>query len=207
MNERPALGLIVVAGFIGTIFDIPPIFALTAESFLTLERANVSIDDDELTTRLIVEGLLIPTDGTGGAFGYGILTEDGDDAILVAHTHPEVMDSEDQRFIEDPIWHNHFVKLGDNVEQCGEDQGVVDITWQSPGEVRIDDNTASISGVPTDEFEGWDSITGEELSMTLGETVSEVISFKLDPVFDEEDGLQAVCVTDIRSAEEEVNLD
>jgi hypothetical protein len=43
--------------------------------------------------------------------------------------------------------------------------------------------------------------------MTLGETVSEVISFKLDPVFDEEDGLQAVCVTDIRSAEEEVNLD
>jgi hypothetical protein len=42
---------------------------------------------------LIVEGLLIPTDGTGGAFGYGILTEDGD-AILVAHTHPGVMDSE-----------------------------------------------------------------------------------------------------------------
>jgi hypothetical protein len=206
VNERPALGLIVVAGFIGTIFDIPPIFALTAESFLTLERANLSIDDDELTTRLIVEGLLIPTDGTGGAFGYGILTEDGD-AILVAHTHPGVMDSEDQRFIEDPLWHNHFVKLGDNVEQCGEDQGVVDITWQSPGEVRIDDNTARISGVPTDEFEGWDSITGKELSITLGETVSEVISFKLDPVFDEEDGLQAVCVTDIRSAEEEVNLD
>jgi hypothetical protein len=206
VNERPALGLIIVAGFIGTIFDIPPIFALTAESFLTLERANVSIDDDdELTTRLIVEGLLIPTDGTGGAFGYGILTEDGD-AILVAHTHPGVLDSEEQNYILDPTWHNHFVRLGE-VAECGEDQGVVDITWQSPGEVRIDDNTASISGVPTDEFEGWDSITGEELSMTLGETVSEVISFKLDPVFDEEDGLQAVCVTDIRSAEEEVNLD
>jgi hypothetical protein len=149
---------------------------------------------------------MIPTDGSEGAFGYGILTEDGD-AILVATTHAGVLDSEDQRFIEDPLWHNHFVKLGDNVEQCGEDQGVVDITWQSPGEVRIDDNTARISGVPTDEFEGWDSITGKELSMTLGETVSEVISFKLDPVFDEEDGLQAVCVTDIRSAEEEVNLD
>jgi hypothetical protein len=206
VNERPALGLIVVAGFIGTIFDIPPIFALTAESFLTLERANVSIDDDdELTTRLIVEGLLIPTDGSEGAFGYGILTEDGD-AILVAHTHPGVLDSEEQNYILDPTWHNHFVRLGE-VAECGEDQGVVDITWQSPGEVRIDDNIASISGVPTDEFEGWDSITGEELSMTLGETVSEVISFKLDPVFDEEDGLQAVCVTDIRSAEEEVNLD
>jgi hypothetical protein len=42
--------------------------------------------------------------------------------------------------------------------------------------------------------------------MTLGEDVSEVISFKLDPVFDEEDGLEAVCVSHIRSAEEEVNM-
>jgi heat shock protein HspQ len=58
VNERPALGLIVVAGFIGTIFDIPPIFALTAESFLTLERANVSIDDDgELEEHLVMEFL------------------------------------------------------------------------------------------------------------------------------------------------------
>jgi hypothetical protein len=206
VNERPALGLIVVAGFIGIIFDIPPVFGLAGESFLTIERAIVSIDEDneELTTELDVEGLLIPTNGTEGAFGYGILTDEGD-TILIAHTHTGVLDSEAQRFIEDPIWHNHFVKLGD-VEQCGEDQGVVDITWQSPGEVGIDDNIATISGIPTDEFEGWDSITGEPLSMTLGEDVSEVISFKLDPVFDEEDGLEAVCVTHIRSAEEEVNI-
>lgn len=211
MNERPALGLIVAVGFIGTIFDISPVFAFAGESFLTIERANVSIDndeddddDDELTTGLIVEGLLIPTNGTEGAFGYAILTDEGD-AILVAHTHSGVLDSEDQRFMEDPIWHNHFVKLGD-VEQCGEDQGIVDITWQSPGVVRIDDETARISGIPTDEFEGEDSITGEPLSMTLGEDVSDVVSFKLDPVFGE-DGLEAVCVTDIRSSEEEVNMD
>jgi hypothetical protein len=205
VNERPSLGLLVVAGFIGTIFDIPPVFAPTAESFLTIERANVAINEEEdLTARLIAEGLLIPTNGTEGAFGYGILTDDGD-SILVTHTHPGVLDSEDQRFIEDPIWHNHFVKLGD-VEQCGEDQGVIDVTWQSPGVVTIDDNTARISGVPTDEFEGWDSITGEPLSMTLGEDVSDAVSFKSDPVFGE-DGLEAVCVTDIRSAEEEVNVD
>jgi hypothetical protein len=162
-------------------------------------------DDDERTISLIVEGLLIPTNGTEGAFGYGILTDEGD-AILVAHTHRGVLDSEDQRFIEDPIWHNHFLKLGD-VEQCGEDQGVVDITWQSPGEVRINNDSASISDIPTDEFEGWDSITGEPLSMMMAEDVDDVISFKLDPVFDEENGLEAVCVTDIRSAEEEVNVD
>jgi hypothetical protein len=204
VNESPSLGLIVVAVFIGNIFNTPPVFASTAESFLTIERANASIDDDELAISLIVEGLLIPTNGTEGAFGYGILTDEGD-AILVTHTHAGVLDSEDQRFIEDPIWHNHFLKLGD-VEQCGEHQGVIDVTWQSPGEVRINNDSASVSDIPTDEFEGWDSITGEPVSMMLGEDVDDVISFKLDPVFGEE-GLKAVCVTDIRSAEEEVNVD
>ena len=200
MKERLALGLLVIAGFIGTLFAAP-VLATVAESFLVIESARVTVeDDDELEARLITEGLLIPTDGSEGAFGYGILTEDRD-AILVATTHAGVLDSEDQRFIEDPTWHNHFVRLGDDVEQCGKDQGIVDITWQSPGEVEINDNIASISGVPTDEFEGWDSITGEELSMTLGQDVSNVVSFKLDPVFDEEDGLQAVCVTHIKPAE------
>jgi hypothetical protein len=201
--REPALGLIVVAVFIGTVIDVPPVFAPTAESFLTIERANASIDDDERTISLIVEGLLIPTNGTEGAFGYGILTDEGD-AILVTHTHAGVLDSEDQRFIEDPIWHNHFLKLGE-VEQCGEHQGVIDITWQSPGVVTIDDNTATISQIPTDEFEGEDSITGEPVSMMLAENIDDVISFKLDPVFGD-DGLEAICLTDIRSAEEEVNV-
>jgi hypothetical protein len=197
MNDKIMLGLLVIAGFIGTAVAAP-VLATTLESFLIIEKAEVSANG-ELEARLITEGM-IPTDGSEGAFGYGILTEDGD-AILVATTHAGVLDSEEQNYILDPTWHNHFVRLGE-VAECGEDQGVVDITWQSPGEVEINDNTASISGVPTDEFEGWDSITGEELSMTLGQDVSNVVSFKLDPVFDEEDGLQAVCVTDITPAED-----
>ena len=203
IKERLGLGLLVVAGFIGTVFAAP-VLATTLENFLIIERARVTVDDDELSARLTTEGE-IPTDGSEGAFGYGILTEDGD-AILVATTHAGVLDSEEQNYILDPAWHNHFVTLDEGVAECGENPGVVDITWQSPGEVRINDNRARISDVPTDEFEGWHSITGEDLSMTLGEDVSNVVSFKLDPVFDEEDGLQAVCVTDIRSSEEEVNL-
>ena len=221
MNERPALGLIVVvvAGFLGIVLDIHSVFGFAAESFLTIERSSIVSNDgdnNELTAELDVEGVQIPTNGTHGAFGYGILTEDGDDdeeeeeeddTILVAHTHSGLLDSESQRFIEDPVWHNHFMRLGD-VEQCGEERGVIDITWQSPGEVGIDDNIATISDVPTGEFEGRHSMTGESLSITLGQaaSVSDVISFKLDPVF-EEDGLKAVCVTDIRSAEEVVNPD
>ncbi|MFL6486969.1 MAG: hypothetical protein ACJ70U_02875 [Nitrososphaera sp.] len=206
MNKRPALGLIAVAaGFIGSVFGISPAFGFAAESFLTIERSSTSTDDGELSAELDAEGRLIPTNETQEAFGYGIITDDGDDAILIAHTHSGVLDSEAQGFIDDPTWHNHFVRLG-KIEQCEEDKGIVETTWQPPGKIEINDNIASISDIPTDGFEGWDSRTGESLSMTLGEHVSEVISFKLDPVFGK-DGLEAVCVTDIRSAEEMVNLD
>jgi hypothetical protein len=198
MNDKIALGLLIAVGFLGTTVAAP-VLATTIESFLTIQRAEVSANG-ELNARLITEGLLIPTDGSEGAFGYGILTDDGD-AILVSTTHAGVLDSEEQDYILDPTWHNHFVRLGD-VEQCGEDQGVVDITWQSPGQVEINDNGARISDVPTDEFQGWHSITGEDLSMTLGEDVSNVVSFRLDPVYNEQAGLQAVCVTDIMAAED-----
>ena len=67
--------------------------------------------------------------------------------------------------------------------------------------MKINDNAARINDVPTDEFEGWHSITGEELSMTLGEDVSNVVSFRLDSVFDKETGLEAVCITGITPAE------
>jgi hypothetical protein len=197
MNDKMMLGLVVVAGFIGTIVAAPAL-AHSLEDFLIIKRAEVTTND-ELDATLITQGE-IPTDGSEGAFGYGILTNDGD-AILVSTTHAGVLDSEEQNYILDPTWHNHLVRLGD-VEQCKESPGIVDITWQSPGEVEINDNNAEITDVPTDEFEGWHSITGEELSMTLGEDVSNVVSFRLDPVFDKENGLQAVCVTDITPAED-----
>ena len=198
MNDKIMLGLVVMAGFIGTSAAAPAL-AQALESFLVIEKAEVSANG-ELEATLTTEGV-IPTDGDEGAFGYGILTDDGD-AILVSTTHAGVLDSEEQDYILDPTWHNHFVRLGDDVAECGEDQGIVDITWQSPGQVEINDDIASISGVPTDEFQGWHSITGEDLSMTLGQDVSNVVSFRLDPVFDEQAGLRAVCVTDITAAED-----
>jgi hypothetical protein len=174
----------------------PPVLANATESFIRIENARVftDLDQNQLDARFTT-GAPIPTNGTEGAFGYGILTEDGD-AILVSTTHAGVLDSEEQRSIEDSIWHNHFVRLG-NVGQCGEDQGVIDITWQSPGEVGIDNNNATISQIPTNGFEDTDSVTDEPLSMTLGVDVSNVVSFKLNPVIGEDGSLEAVCVTDI----------
>jgi hypothetical protein len=197
LNDRIAIGLLIVAGFVGTIFAAPAL-ATVLESYLIMERAAVLADDEELRAALITEGD-IPTGESEGAFGYGILTEDGD-AILVSTKHPGVLDSEEQEYILDPTWHNHFVRLGE-AEQCEGVPAVEDITWQSPGDVRITGNAALINNVPTDEFEGWHSITGEELSMTLGEDVSDVVSFKLRPVFGSA-GVEAVCVTDITPADD-----
>jgi hypothetical protein len=178
----------------------PAVLANATDSFIRIENARVftDLDQNQLDARFTT-GEPIPTNGTEGAFGYGILTDNGD-AILVATTHAGVLDSEAQSSIEDPIWHNHFVRLG-NVEQCGGDQGVIDITWQSPGEVRIDDNNATISQIPTNGLEGTDSLTDEPLSMTLGVDVSNAVSFKLNPVVGEDGLLEAVCVTDITPAE------
>jgi hypothetical protein len=197
MDDKITLGLLIAVGFIGTTVAAPAL-AQAVESFLNIEKAEVAANG-ELEATLTAEGL-IPTDGSQGAFGYGILTEDGD-AIVVATTHAGVLDSEEQRFVEDPTWHTHLVRLGD-VAECGEDQGIIDITWQSPGEVEINDNIASVSGVGTDEFEGSNSITSEDLTMRLGEDVSNVVSFRLNPIFDEQAGLQAVCVTDITAADD-----
>ena len=178
----------------------PPVLANTTESFIRIEDARtfVDLDQNRLDARFTTGGL-IPTDGSEGAFGYGILTDDGD-AILVSTTHAGVLDSEEQSTIEDSIWHNHFVRLG-NVEQCGGDQGVIDITWQSPGEVRIDNNNATISQIPINGFEGMDSITNQPLLMTLGVDVSNVVSFRLNPVLGEDGLLEAVCVTGITPAQ------
>jgi hypothetical protein len=172
----------------------PPYLANTIENLVIIENASVRVylDQNQLEATFTSEGP-ISTNGTEGAFGYGILSKN---ASLVTHTHGGVLDSEDQSSSEDPIWHNHFVRLG-NIEQCGENLGVVDVTWQSPGEVRIDDNNATISQIPTNGFEGIDSITGEPLSMMLGGVGQgfSVFSFRLNPVIAEE-GLEAVCLTD-----------
>jgi hypothetical protein len=173
----------------------PPYLGNTAENLVMIKNASVKVylDQNQLEARFTNEGP-ISTSGTEGAFGYGILSKN---ASLVAHTHRGILDSEDQSSSEDPIWHNHFVTLG-NVEQCGENLGVVDITWQSPGEARIDDNNATISQIPTTEFEGRDSITNEPLSMMLGGVGQgfSVVSFRLNPVVGEDGGLEAICLTD-----------
>jgi hypothetical protein len=198
MNKGTFVLVIAAVGIIASMIS-GPLLASAVSDYFTIKKAKVIVDPDRdrLRANLITHGL-IPTDGSEGAFGYGILTSDGD-AILVTTTHPGVLDSEDQSYILDPIWHNHFVRLN-SVAACGSDPGVTDITWQSPGKVVIDDNKAKVSRIPTDSFDGTHSITGGALEVELGEDVNGAVSFRLSPVFGS-GGLEAVCVTDITPAE------
>lgn len=70
-------------------------------------NADVNVKpNDRLDARVETAGE-IPEDGSGGAFGYGILSNDGD-AVIVATTHGGVLDSEEQDDASDPIMHTHL---------------------------------------------------------------------------------------------------
>ena len=142
----------------------------------------------------------IPTNGDGGAFGYGVLTDEGLDAVVVSTTHAGVQDSEEQTDADDPVWHNHFVTLAQDSDNCGDDLKVESITFESPGQVDIRDNNADLTKLPA-SFSGTDALSGDDLTIEPGTNVDDVVSFKLAPQFSDDDELEAVCVTDLQSAE------
>lgn len=132
-----------------------------------------------------------------------MLTDQGTNAVIVTTTHSGVLDSETQNGdATDPIWHSHFVRLG-LVAQCegisANGTGVVEITFEQPGDVEINDETAEVSEIPT-IFNGTNALTNASMSSSPGNNVENAVSFNLIPVFDNSTtvaSLQAVCVNDI----------
>lgn len=171
----------------------------TDDDFLNIREATIDANSDEMNAFLETHGH-IPTNGDGGAGGYGVLTDEGLDAVVVSTSHAGVLDSEKQDDVNDPVWHNHFVTLGDDSENCGDDPAVKSITFESPGQANINDNNADLKNIPA-SFSGTDALSGDELTIAPGTDVDDVMSFKLSPQFNDDDDLEAVCVTDIQSAE------
>lgn len=171
----------------------------TDDDFLNIREATVDADSDEMSAFLKTHGH-IPTNGDGGAFGYGLLTSEGLDAVVVSTTHAGVLDSEEQSNANDPVWHNHFVTLGDDSENCGDDPAVKSITFESPGQIRIQDENADLTQIPS-SFSGTDALSQDDLTIAPGTDVDDVVSFKLSPQFNDNNELEAVCVTDIQPAD------
>jgi hypothetical protein len=119
---------------------------------------------------------------------------------VVSTTHSGVLDSEEQSDADDPVWHNHFVTLAEDSDACGNDPKVETITFESPGQVKIENSNADLTQIPA-SFSGTDALTNDDLTIDPGTDVEDVVSFKLSPQFKDNDELEAVCVTDLQSAE------
>ena len=169
------------------------------EDHLDIDRAVIAKAANKVQAILQTHGH-IPKDGSGGAFGYGILTTQGLNAIMVSTTHAGVLDSEDQRNANDARWHNHYVSLGEDSENCGTNPAVTSITFQSPGQVIVNKDKAVMSNLPA-KFTGTNALTGNPLTLNPGTNVQNVVSFVLEPIFNPAGGLEAVCVADITPAD------
>jgi hypothetical protein len=137
----------------------------------------------------------IPAKGEGAASGYGILTTQGLNAIIVSTTHKGVLDSEDQRNANDPRWHNHYLYLVTQVSgPCGTDPQVTSITFQPPGDVLVCKDKAIMSNLP-DMFTRTNASNGNPLMLNPGTNVHNVVSFELKSLSDGN-----VCMLDIQPA-------
>ena len=201
MNTRNAgiiSALVAVSLFSAFAVVVPAAIASSLQNHVNNAR---TISNDETTRAVLQAHYPIAKDGSQGAYGFGILTDKGVNAVMVITTHPGVKDSADQASASDAVWHTHYVKLGQNVSGlCGENPEVVDITFESPGDLGVHGKIAHLRNLPS-AFTGTSSLTGDALNINPGTDVQNVVAFSLDPKFDESGGLAAVCVTEITPSE------
>lgn len=162
---------------------ISPVAVSALADFLNLEQVLVRKNPSGLDALFRTDGQ-IPTNGNGNpsAFGYGLLTSGG---IIVSTTHKGVLDSATQGGNgNNPIFHNHFITLKSIAGTgCPTNAiGAVDkITFQSPGQVRIQSTDALQARIPN-SFTGTDSLTNQPLTLSPGNNVEDAISFSLIPI-------------------------
>lgn len=177
--------------------EIGQVFAQT-ENF-TLSDAKVKKTNSTLNANLISDSAIIQ-DGSKGAMGIAIISDKGFESIVASTTHGGVLDSEKQTTADDPVWHNHFVKLSVNNStdsKCGSNPQVQGLTFQSPGDLFVNNTNMQLSNVPH-QFDATNSLDNSSLSFEQGNTVDKVVTFKLQPHFDAQNTVEAVCVTDIQ---------
>jgi len=162
---------ILLGTTLAVVFAVFMIVPALAGGHVFIDEAEV--DDNEVEIEATAD---IPTDGTGGDFGYGAFTTDGD--VVVVTSHAGIGDdSVTQEADDDPAFHTHLVELTDTPDECPSGDDLFAIA-------DIPSMEAEIADFEIDEDEVEIFNIDEELS---GVVVSFVLS--LDPVDFEE-----VCV-------------
>ena len=176
---------------------------MTGSNFIDINKAVIITDSSEFE-KIRVYTDDVPTDGSGGAFGYGVITSAGLSAIIVTTTHAGVLDSVAQENADDPVFHNHYVAL-ENLPDDPACPGlqVVDISFQEPGDVDVSGHGVVMEDTPY-YFGGTHSLTEAHISFQANEGIENVVSFVIDPV--DADGntsttdIAAVCINDVKFA-------
>lgn len=171
-------------------------------SYIT--KSAVITDSSEFEKIRIYAGADVPTDGSAGAFGYGVISSAGLEAIIVTTTHAGVKDSIAQTDADDASFHNHYVALHDVADdtKCPGLE-VRDISYQQPGDVSVSGKGVVIEDAPY-YFGGTHSLSGDHISFDADSEVGSVVYFTINPV--DADGntsvtdIQAVCINDVTNA-------
>jgi hypothetical protein len=181
---------------------LSPVLASLDADYLQLNNTFFELTDDGIDVKFTADAE-IPQgiDAVGKAFGYGLLTSEGTNAVIVTTTHSGYLDSVAQNGNAiDPVWHNHFVKLGPLAQCSGisaNSTGMIEITFDEGGDVEINDGVAELADVPLGIIKGREVLTNTSpFEIYPGNDVQNAISFNLVPVL-EGGSLQAVCVDDI----------
>ena len=196
MNKKFLLGISLAAAAVMILAS--PAIAAAVSNFSAVAKADNKTIDATIISQSDIEET--------GAYGYGVITEAGLEAILVTTTHGGIQDSAAQADAADASFHNHYVALIDDEDTENECPGlqVRDITWDAPGSVTVIDNVAVIDG-PT-KFKSTHSLTGDDLKFKTDGPVGAVVSFTIDPVDENGDtitdiaDLAAVCINDVAMA-------
>lgn len=182
--------------------------AMMSTSYIA--KSAVITDSSELEKVRIYTGLEVPTDGSGGAFGYGVISGAGLEAIIVTTTHAGVYDSIAQEDADDASFHNHYVtlhQLDDDAKCPGLE--VKDISFQEPGDVDVSGKIVVIEDTPY-YFAGTHSLSQENISFNSDMEVGSIVYFTIDPV--NADGetsvtdIAAVCINDVTPTTEPIMI-
>jgi len=207
MTKKLLLGITITAVFAVSILAFPFGIVEAVGSFLDVKHTQVLTDSSEVEKAIFSTKSNVPTDGSGGAFGYGYISGAGLEAIAVTTTHAGVLDSSAQAGASDPVWHNHYVSLQqlDDDTKCPGLE-VLDISFQEPGDVDVKHKFASMEDIPY-YFAGTHSLSGTPVSFLADENIGAAVSFTIDPVDGNGDtsvtDIQAVCINDVSFVDED----
>lgn len=172
-------------------------------TFADISTAVAITDSSEFEKIRFHVGAAVPTDGSYDAFGYGVLSSAGLDAIIVTTTHAGVYDSIAQEDADDASFHNHYVKLAEIADDAKcPGLEVVDISFQEPGDVSVYGSEVVIEDAPY-YFGATHSLTQANISFNADAAAGNAVYFTIDPVDGDGntsvDDIEAVCINNVET--------